>query len=104
MAVAQRMSVALLAWSILVLPGFAQIRAPVVAPRLPSGSAPSASPYANQAAALRAVPLPQRSLPAYSPFSGPVRAPYALPYGPNFSRPSGSPVVPFGSSGYYYHR
>jgi hypothetical protein len=75
-----------------------------LAPRLPPLAVPAANPYANQAAGLRAVPLPQRSLPSFSPFAGPVRAPYALPYGPRYSRPAGSPVVPFGSSGYYYHR
>jgi len=34
----------------------------------------------------------------------PARAPYSVPYGPHFSRPSGRVIVPFGSSQYYYHR
>ena len=64
-------------------------------------ASPASNPYVNQAAGLRAVPLPRDTLAVPSV---PMRTPYSVPYGPNFSRPSGSVVIPFGSSRYYYHR
>jgi len=75
---------------------------PPPAPRLPPLASAATNPYVNQSAGLRAAPLPRDSL---SGSSAPLqRAPYSVPYGPHFSRPSGSPIVPFGSSRYYYHR
>src|SRR5437773_4336848 len=71
------------------------------APRLSPIASPASNPYVNQAAGLRAVPLPRDTLAVPSV---PMRTPYSVPYGPNFSRPSGSVVIPFGSSRYYYHR
>ncbi len=98
----------------------AQYRPPPPAPRLaplassngrniyaPFSGANAANPFANQSANLRAAPLPAGSLAGASSLAGPatpVHSVYSVPYGPNFSRPSGSPVVPFGSSRYYYHR
>src|SRR5438093_13237348 len=93
----------------------AQYRAPPPAPRLapltstnsrniyaPWSGANAVNPYANHSANLRAAPLPADSLAGSS--ATPARSVYSVPYGPNFSRPSGSPIVPFGSSRYYYDR
>ncbi len=93
----------------------AQYRPPPPAPRpapltssnsrniyAPWSGANSANSYANHSANLRAVPLPADSLAGGS--TAPMRSVYSVPYGPHFSRPSGSPIVPFGSSRYYYHR
>src|SRR5262245_42276127 len=76
----------------------AQYPPPLSASRLPSPLTTSHQPP------LRAAPLPPDSLqssaskPSSSPFV------YSVPYGPHFTRPSGSPIIPFGSSRYYYHR
>ena len=102
-----------LAWALAASVACGQYRPPPPAPRLPplvssnsrniyapwSGPAVG-SPYANHSAALRAAPLPPDTL--AGGYAVPLRAPYSVPYGPHFSRPSGSPVVPFGSSRYYY--
>jgi len=89
-----------------------QYRAPVPAPRLPPlvssnnrniyapWNGPASNPYSNHSSALRAAPLAPDSL--GGGYVVPLRAPYSIPYGPYFSRPPGSPIVPFGSSGYYY--
>ena len=64
----------------------------------------SLKPHAIAPAPLRAVPLPLDTL--QSSQANPILPPslFSTPYGPNLSRPSGTPVVPFGSSRYYYHR
>jgi hypothetical protein len=64
----------------------------------------SLRPHAIAPARLRAMPLPLDTLQSGLP--NPVMPPslFSTPYGPNLSRPSGAPVLPFGSSRYYYHR
>src|SRR5262245_18109547 len=61
----------------------------------PSFPAPPSRPLSSRpsgSGAARGVFVPQY----------PPRAPYTVPYGPSVTRPPGSPVVPFGSSRYYY--
>jgi hypothetical protein len=98
----------------------AQYRPPPPAPRIapltttngrntyaPWSGANAANAFANRSANLRAAPLPPDTLANSSIWAGaaiPARSVYSVPYGPNFTRPSGSPIVPFGSSRYYYHR
>src|SRR3954452_17840856 len=101
-----------LAWGMSASVACAQYRAPVPAPRLPPlvssnnrniyapWNGPASDPYSNHSSALRAAALAPDTFAGGSP--PPLGAPSSIPYGPHFSRPPGSPVVPFGSSRYYY--
>src|SRR6478736_438581 len=71
------------------------VRPAVVAPF------PLISPPVVRSAPLRAAPLPPDTLARPGIGAAPARSTYSMPYGPNLTRPSGSVVVPFGSSRYY---
>ncbi len=114
------LTTALIAPTLFASAASAQYRPPPPAPRLaplastnsrniyaPFSGANAANAFANHSANLRAAPLPADSLAGAANVIGsatPPRSVYSVPYGPNFTRPSGSPIVPFGSSRYYYHR